>query len=135
MEVLCNCSNKIFINEEWILDDIKDFTERKIAVGKCSNCGKYHAYLSEKRINDGKIFTKKIENRFVKCVLSRETKRVIQRNYIDDTFSLNGWIYGINTEIKNNSGRITQTRQYSSDFKGNKKLVRKNYRRISVERS
>lgn len=129
VEITCYCNNKVSFNEEWILQDIKGFTERKMAVAKCPICSKYHAFLSEKRTYDNKIFSQKIENKFVKKVLKREALRILQRNYFVNSLSLNGWIYGINKEIKNKRGEITQTRQYSSDFKGNKKIVRKYYER------
>lgn len=131
MDIICSCNHKTKITEEWILKDIKDFTERKLAVGKCRHCNNYNALLSEKRIVDGKVFIEKISNKLVKRVLVREAKRILKRSYINDNCSLNGWVYGINVQIKNKKGVVTQIRQYSADFKGNKSLVRKYYERIS----
>lgn len=129
MDIICYCSNKIKISEEWILQDIKNFTSRKLLVAKCNKCNSYHAILSEKRIDDGKIFTDIVEKKLVKKVLIREAQRILNRNYINNKISLNGWIYGHNVEIKNKKGKITQVRQYASDFRKNKILVKKIYER------
>ena len=45
--------------------------------------------------------------------------------YKVDTNSLYGWIYGVNTEIRNKSGKVTQIRQYASDYYGNKNIQKK----------
>lgn len=38
---------------------------------------------------------------------------------------LYGWVYGVNKQIVNKKGEVTQIRQYASDFSGRKNLVKK----------
>ena len=127
MKISCSCGNVFDIIEEWILKDIKDFTNRKILTGKCRKCGRYHAFLSEERTCDGIVYTKQIEKKLVKKVLMREAKRIILRKYLDNYLDFKTWVYGVNKQIKNKKGNVTQIRQYASDFNNNKELVRQYY--------
>ena len=58
-------------------------------------------------------------------ILSREQKRKITAFPKIEYNTLYGWIYGHNVQIRNKKGKITQIRQYASDFYGQKQLVRK----------
>ena len=125
MNFECSCGVHFKKFELWVLKDIKDFTERKLAVGNCPQCHHIQLVLIEKRISDGKIFTSYIPNKNTCNVLAREQKRLVCRYYNIDNNSLNGWVYGVNIEIKNKQGKVTQIRQYASDFNGNKTILKK----------
>lgn len=122
--VLKCCNNEVRSGELWILKDIKGFTARKLYTAKCNICGDDIALLVEKRINDGKIFTNNFNGIEAVKVLYREKKRKIVCLPKIEYNNLYGWIYGVNTEIRNKKGETTQIRQYSSDFYGNKKLAK-----------
>lgn len=130
----CNiscCNELITQGDIWFLADIKNFTARKLYKAKCPVCNEDIILLIEKRISDDKIFINKINGIEAVKTLYRENKRKLQvfpERKIDNLY---GWIYGVNVEIKNKKGNITQIRQYSSDFNKNKMLVRKIYERQS----
>lgn len=126
MELVCKCKTSIDKVDVWFLKDIKDFEARKLIIGLCSKCRRPVITLIEKRISDGQIFRDEniTGNNAVK-IINRESKRALCKYFKVETNSLCGWVYGINTEIKNKKGETTQTRQYSSDFYGNKKIVKK----------
>lgn len=127
MDLVCN-SDKTVIDkvDVWFLKDIKNFTARKIIIGLCPKCRRPVATLIEKRISDGQMFANEniSDNDAIKLI-NRESKRALCKYFKVETKSLSGWVYGVNTEIKNKNGVTTQTRQYSSDFYGNKYLVKK----------
>lgn len=126
MNLICSCGMAIDKAEMWILKDIKDFEARKLIIGNCSKCHRPVVTLTEKRIEDGKIFTNEniTGNNAIRRIKAEE-KRMLCKYYKIPTSSLTGWVYGINTEIKNKKGQVTQVRQYSSDFNGKKKLVKR----------
>jgi hypothetical protein len=126
MELICNCKTVINKVDVWFLKDIKNFEARKLIIGLCSKCHRPVVTLIEKRISDGQIFQDEniTGNNAVK-IINRESKRALCRYFKVDTYSLCGWVFGINTEIKNKKGDVTQVRQYSSDFYGKKKIVKK----------
>ena len=125
--VLCICSNPIVLSEQWYLKSIRNFVERKLAIGKCAKCGEYALVLSEKRNEDGKTFVQYINGIEALKVAKRETKRVLNRTFINNDTNVIGWVYGVNVEIKNKKGKIVQIRQYASDFSNNKTLAKKIY--------
>lgn len=126
MKIVCNCGNIIDKVEVWILKDIKDFEARKLVIGYCSKCHRPVASIYEKRISDKVIFSKEnLSGNDAVKLISKETKRMLCKYYKIETNSLNGWVYGINTELKNKKGKTTQIRQYSADFRGNKKIIKK----------
>lgn len=111
-----------------ILNDIKGFTARKLYKAKCPKCKEYVVTLIEKRISDNKVFVNEnITGIEAVKVLYREKKRISATlpNIQSDT--LYGWVYGHNVEIKNKNKQVTQIRQYSKDFSGNKNLTKKVY--------
>lgn len=125
MKLNCVCGESIFKCELWILKDIKDFEARKLVIGYCPKCHKPTISLSEKRITDGKIFVDTASGNDAMKIINAETKRMLCKYYKMETQSLSGWIFGVNKEIKNKEGQTTQIRQYASDFRGNKKLIKK----------
>lgn len=126
MSLICNCKTAINKVDVWFLKDIKNFEARKLIIGLCSKCHRPVITLIEKRISDGQIFKDEniTGNNAVK-IINRESKRALCRYFKVDANSLCGWVYGVNTEIKNKKGDTTQIRQYSSDFYGKKKIVKK----------
>ena len=126
MILVCDCNEIINKVEVWFLKDIKDFEARKLLIGSCSKCHRPVATLIEKRISDGRVFVNQnyTGNEAVR-VIKKEAKRMLCQYYKVDTNSLYGWIYGVNTEIRNKSGKVTQIRQYASDYYGNKNIQKK----------
>ncbi len=106
------------------LQDIKGFTARKLYV-----IAEDKAILFETRIEDKKTFVNELIGIEAVKTIYREKKRVIKVLPKIDYSYLKGWIYGHNVEIKNKKGKITQVRQYASDFRKNKILVKKIYER------
>ena len=119
------CNHKINDGELWFLSDIKGFTARKIYIGTCKICKEDVAILIETRKEDKKTFINEFKGIEAVKTIYREKKRKVTVVPNIKTNCLYGWVYGINTQIKNKKGVITQVRQYASDFKGNKKLVKK----------
>jgi len=126
MSLTCECGNSLNRTEVWILKDTEDFEARKLLVGACHKCHRPVATLIEKRITDGRVFVNEnyTGNSAVK-VIKKESKRFLSKYYKIETSQLYGWIYGVNTEIRNRQGEVTQIRQYSSDYYGRKSLSKR----------
>ena len=122
--VLC-CDNLIKNGELFILKDIKDFTARKMYVLKCNRCREIYTVMIEKRISDNKIFIDRNKGFQALKTFHRERKRIIEQLPDIKANALWGWIYGHNIQIKNKKGEVTQIRQYASDFKQKRSLVKK----------
>ncbi len=128
MELICSCGKVLDNIEFMILDDVKDFTKRKMFSSICNSCLTPVVTLSETRKFDNKVFVNEnIIGKKALQILTNEQKRVLSRIKSIPRADLYGWIYGINVQIKNRKGQVTQVRQYSSDFYGNKKIIKKNY--------
>lgn len=127
MEIVCTrCNSTVKHFEAWILDDIKDFTARKLFFTNCPKCQEVIVALYEKRISDNKVFINtNIQGLNAVKTIYRERKRVVTKIMNVKADNLYGWIYGVNKEIRNKKKEITQVRQYSSDFNGNKTLSKK----------
>ena len=120
------CCTQISHSEIWVLKDIENFTERKLAYAVCPKCKDAVITLIEKRISDGKIFINaNIKGINAVKTLYREKKRVLAQVPQVKMSDLFGWIYGTNKEIRNKKGEITQIRQYSTDFSNKKRLAKK----------
>ena len=107
------CNKPLIVGEVWFLNDIKNFTARKLFKMKCSVCSEYSVVLIEKRISDNKVFVNEIQGIEAVKTLYREKKRLVFVNNQIKVSDLFGWIYGVNKEIVNKKGDITQIRQYS----------------------
>lgn len=124
----CRCGSDI-LNKNirvWELKDTKDFTNRKIAIADCK-CGNHVADLYQKRITDGQIFINEYQGTEAIKVIAREAKQLISETYKTPKQALTGWIYGVNKEIKNKEGKVTQIRQYAASFFNSRELVKKVY--------
>ena len=110
--------------EVWFLKDIELFSDRVLLIGNCSKCGKKIATLIEVRISDDVPFVDNLTGYDAERVIENERKRIdYTLNSLSKHYS--GWIYGVNKEIKNRSGKTTQIRQYASNFDGKKILVKR----------
>jgi len=123
------CNNQPKDGNLTFLKDIKNFTARKMFAFKCPHCNQYRVWISETRIDDNKIFTNLLKGKAAINFAARENKakRLLQTLPDIRTLDLTGWVYGVNKQIKNKKGEVTQIRQYASDFHGKKKLVKKSY--------
>ena len=122
MQILSCCNKPIKNGSLWVLSDLKDFTARKLYIGKCSVCGSEAVTLIEKRISDNKVFVNKIEGiEAIKTIYREKKRKLVELPNIKED-NLYGWVYGINTQIKDKKGNVTKIRQYASDFKGNRTL-------------
>lgn len=119
------CNQNILCGEVWFLQDIKGFTARKMFIGQCPICKNKVAILFEKRCDDNKEFIDKVKGIEAVKTIFREQKRKVVVFPEIKLNSLSGWIYGVNTQIKNKKGEVTQIRQYASDFNGCKTIVKK----------
>lgn len=124
----CRCGNDILKKNIriWELKDSKDFTNRKIAIADC-RCGNHLAKLYQERISDGQLFVNEYQGTEAIKVIAREAKRLISETYETPKQALSGWIYGVNKEIKNKKGEVTQIRQYAASFFNSRELVKKVY--------
>lgn len=136
--ILEHCNNVRFGTYDiWFLRNIensnksKTFINRKLFFGLCPSCRKRIAVLESYRKSDNKYFyTQAVEGtkQFANMVMAEQSKIVYtlqdtmnQKNTLGD-----GWVYGINKEIKNKQGEVTQVRQYACSLKNNKRsLVKK----------
>ena len=119
-----HCNSNHEPTEVWFLKDIKQFTDRLLLIGVCPECGKKIATLVEIRISDNVPFVDNLTGYDAERVIEIERKRIdYTLNSLNKHYS--GWTYGINKEIKNKYGTVTQIRQYASNFDGKKKLVKR----------
>lgn len=126
-KILKCCNNKIDVGEVWFLKDFKGYTARKLYIGKCSICGDDAALQIMTNTETGITYHNLYNGIEAVKTIYREKKRKIKvfENIKSDT--LYGWIYGINTEIKNKKGEVTKIKRFRSDFSGNKKCIETEY--------
>lgn len=122
-DIVC-CNQKIEIGDLWFLSDIKGFTARKLYIGTCKKCDEEYAVLIETRVSDNKTFVNKLKGIEAVKTMYREKKRKLMTFPRIKSSNLYGWIYGHNVQIRNKKGKVTQIRQYSSDFYGQKELTK-----------
>ncbi len=125
-ELLIECCNqKINSGELWILQDIKGYTARKLLIGKCKVCGDDVCLQIMTSTDTGKTYYNLYTGIEAVKTLYREKKRKIAELPCIQTCALYGWVYGINTPVKNKKGAVVKVRQYAKSFKGDeKKLVK-----------
>lgn len=127
MILCCNfCNNHLKHYRIWYLENIKGFEQRELFIEKCPNCRRITVVLKEVGILDKKIFFNKIKSETDALkTMARENKRIIKEVITSDINFLKGWIYGSNKEIRTKNGKISQIRQYATDFSNKKQLVKK----------
>ena len=119
------CNRKVTAGDLWILEDFKGYTKRKLFIGKCNVCGDdVCLQIMTSTINNQTYYNLYTGIEAVKTIYREKKRRLC---YLPDlkADNLYGWIYGKNVEIKNKKREVTQIRQYSSDFHGNKTLSKK----------
>ena len=121
MHLTC-CNTNVTCGDVWFLKDIKGFTARKIFIGNCPVCNNDVAVLFETRTEDNKMFVNELTGIEAVKTIFREKQRKVAVLPNIQSECLHGWIYGVNTQVKNKSGKVIKIRQYASDFKGNKTL-------------
>lgn len=120
-----SCCNKIIdVGELWFLSDFKGFTKRKLFIGKCEICGDDAALQIMTNVSTGKTYFNLYNGIEAVKTIYRERKRKVAAFPNIKSNGLYGWVFGVNVEIKNKKGDVTRIRQYSSDFKHNKTLVK-----------
>lgn len=121
------CNKTINVGELWFLPDFKDFTSRKLYIGKCKVCGDDAALEIIKNKNSGNTYYNLYNGIEAVKVIYRAKKIKIATFPNLQATSVYGWVYGVNVEIKNKQGNTAQIRQYSFDFKGKRVLSKKIY--------
>lgn len=117
----CNVRNEVYELQE--LNDLPEFYERVLIIGKCRVCSETIASLIEVRKKDDKVFVDSFFGQHALKVIKREQKRIKCRN--TDGHRFHGFVYGLNKEIKNKKGEVVKVRQYASDFlTGKTKLMK-----------
>ena len=119
------CKQKIQRGELWLLQEIKGYTNRKLYKAHCPICDEDIVLYVHKNTATNKVYPEIIRGINAVKLLYKEKKRRLQVFANVETDKLYGWIYGINSEVRNKDGNVVQIRQYASDFKGNKALVKK----------
>lgn len=123
-ELKC-CKQIINSGELWILQDFKGFTKRKLLKGKCTICGDDVCMQIMTNASTNKTYFNVYTGIEAVKTIYREKKRIITTFPNIKSSALFGFVYGINKEIRNKKGEVTQIRQYSTDFKTNKKILTK----------
>lgn len=118
------CNEKLKRGNVWLLKDTKDFTARKLYIGRCRKCGDETVLLIEKRISDNKVFINTLSGIEAVKTIYREKKRKIAEYPHIETNGLYGWIYGQNVQIRNRKGQVIKIRQYAADFGGGRQKVK-----------
>lgn len=125
------CNKPVKTGEVWFLKDFKGYIKRKLYIGKCSICGDDVVLQIMTSTNNNKTYYNLYNGIEAVKVLYREKKRKVQTMPDIKADCFFGWVYGINKEIKNKKGEVTQIRQYASSFNNQKKLVKKIFPKIA----
>lgn len=118
-------NQKFVCLDVWFLENIKDFEDRKLFLGKTKS-GATIISLIETRTIDGKKF---IDTQFGKKALKiiENEKPRVQYTRLEVLSSKRGkpygWTYGENIEVKNNKGEIISIRQKRCDYFGQKEII------------
>lgn len=120
--LLSCCGTAIDDGELWILQDFKNFTSRKLYIGKCKICGDDAALQIMTNTETGKTYFNLYNGIEAVKIIYREKRRKLVTFPDIKSDNLYGWIYGINVQIQNKKSSITRVRQYASDFSGNRQL-------------
>lgn len=109
----------------WFLEDIKDFTERKLYIFESPE-GKIVTFLVEKSIDSGNLFTQRDLGEKARNIIERERCRIL---YTSDDIKLSkgkpcGWVYGENIEIHDRKGNVIGIKRNVCDFYGQKEPLK-----------
>lgn len=111
--------------DTWVLKNIEGFKQRVLIIGKCPNCKKKVVALKEVRIADNQSFEDIQVGLDAEKIAKREKKRIDYTLRQSNNYPTK-WVLGLNIQIKNKLGEITQIRQYACNYRDkNKTLIKK----------
>lgn len=117
--------------EIWYLFDTKQFTDRKLLLGRCPQCHKDVARLDETRISDGEPLHRYIVGYDKVSKISNRLRSQIKTTKSEQTITKGlpvGICYGINKAIisrkKETYGQIIGFKQYRKDIYGQTELIK-----------
>lgn len=119
-----HCNQDFAPDEVWFLKDFNGFIERFLLFGVCCVCNQTVVVRVQVREQDDKPFVSIDVGKKAEGILNSEKNRLLYSS-ANLNYVASDWVFGVNIEIKNKQGIITQIRQYASDFFGNKKLLKK----------
>lgn len=122
--LLC-CNKEVKKIELWILKDFKGFTQRKLLIGKCSICGDDVALQIMTSTKTGEKYYNLYNGIEAVKTIYREKRRKLVVIPDIKAEGLYGWLYGVNVQIRNKKGQVTQIRQYSCNYSTGKKSLEK----------
>lgn len=109
----------------YYLEDNNSYSNRKLSIGFCPICSKPVAELVEWRF-DGLFSRKSVSGIEANDLMIQHGTEIVyslrEYNYKKLKSKPFGWKYGINKSVK--SGNKEVTKQYASDFYGNKELIK-----------
>jgi hypothetical protein len=111
----------------WFLENTKDFSERKLLIGRTAKNYKTVVSLVEKRIADEKVFVDTQAGEKAEKIIHNEKGRILytrQDVICSKKGKPFGWTFGDNREFKNKKGEIVEIKQFRSDSYGNSELVK-----------
>ena len=111
---VCNSKNKVFEIIE--LKDSNYFENRLVFKALCSKCGEKYGMFLEIRKDDKMSFFSKLTEIELLELLKREKRNILKYDKYDKS-QFGAWVYGVNKEIKNKSGKTIKIRQYGADYK------------------
>ena len=127
-----HCNKAFDTSDVWFLSDLffsqpkKKYTNRVLYYGACPICNEKIVILTQS-YND-KVFTRMFKGDKALDILKKERANVKYTAKDCDRQNIKkaGWDYGVNVQIKNKKGQITQVRQYAKSLTyGAKTLERK----------
>ena len=116
VDMLECCNKKITQGELWILKDIKGFTKRKLLLGKCPICGDDVCLEVQTNTKSNKTFSNLYTGIEAVKTIYRAKKLKLAMIPTIKYDALQNWVYGKNSQIKNRQGKVTQIRQYASNY-------------------
>lgn len=120
-----HCHRKFNSYNCWFLFDNKDFTNRKLYIGICPDCGACIVRLVETRKYDNMIFSRYFYKKEAEKVIQKQSSQINYTSKDIQKFKKTpfGLCYGENKEIRNHNGEITEIRQKRCDYFGTKEVI------------
>ena len=116
--------NAWFLKDSISVDPLRSFKNRRILFGECPICDKQIVVFEQQRIVDNKLFSTIKSKKELKNLLDKEKNNILYKNSSITRKRNLGWVFGINKEIKDKQGNITQIRQYACSFYGQKEKIK-----------
>lgn len=119
----CQCGNALKADKYLILKDDERFVDRIIFVSVCPNCERLNVVRAQTNVHGLRQKRHEVSAK-ANRLLKREKPNIIRLQELSNGGTY-GLCYGINTEIRNKKGEVTQIRHYSCDFNNKRRLERK----------